>query len=421
MNYVLMHKKIPVAEINLDKQTSSISTIGGVFSEDHVPLGIPIKKGKVDRGSLNEWWRSRSIPASRVGVEQLLETLNITSTKTLLDKSFGLSLSDQYWICPTNSNLKWDDVNFFHNTFSEDVGNLLFDMEYEGNDIDLLSPDNTSDGWLKKKWKIIDGKRILIKGGSGATQQEPYNEVFASKVCERLGIPHIPYSLMIQEDYPYSMCENFINPDTDLISAWYVMQTEKKQNHVSVYQHYLNCCERLDIPNMEDFLDRMIVLDYLIVNEDRHQNNFGVIRHAETLEFIGASPIFDSGTSLWHSKPLSLIGSNRKINCKPFKNNHEDQIKLVQSFDWFEPSALHDIETVFYDITKDSLFIDGTRRDRICFAFRDRVDMLVEFVNVKSKGKYFHGVDTSNDVKEDVKYGGATKSLKKKKFRDHER
>lgn len=39
----------------------------------------------------------------------------------------------------------------------------------------------------------------------------------------------------------------------------------------------------------------MIVLDYLIVNEDRHQNNFGVVRNAETLEYLGAAPIYDSG------------------------------------------------------------------------------------------------------------------------------
>ncbi|MDR2163733.1 MAG: hypothetical protein LBO70_07340 [Clostridiales Family XIII bacterium] len=31
----------------------------------------------------------------------------------------------------------------------------------------LMSPDNTSDVWLRKKRKIIDGRRCLIKGGSG--------------------------------------------------------------------------------------------------------------------------------------------------------------------------------------------------------------------------------------------------------------
>ena len=56
-----------------------------------------------------------------------------------------------------------------------------------------------------------------------------------------------------------------------------------------------DCCEALGI---RDAVDRMIVLDYLIVNGDRHQNNFGVVRNADTLEYLGAAPIYDSGTSL---------------------------------------------------------------------------------------------------------------------------
>jgi hypothetical protein len=122
-------------------------------------------------------------------------------------------------------------------------------------EISLMSPDNTSDGWLKKKWKIINGKRCLIKGGSGAIQQEPYNEVIASKIMERLDIPHVKYSLIMEEEYPYSICEDFITPQTELISAWYVMQTEKKPNHISVYQHYVNCCEKLGIPKIKESLD----------------------------------------------------------------------------------------------------------------------------------------------------------------------
>ncbi len=36
----------------------------------------------------------------------------------------------------------------------------------------LVSPDNTSDGQLMKKWKIADGKRILMKGSSKPYYQE---------------------------------------------------------------------------------------------------------------------------------------------------------------------------------------------------------------------------------------------------------
>ena len=151
---------------------------------------------------------------------------------------------------------------------------------------DLMSPDNTSDGWLRKKWVIMDGERCLVKGGSGAIQQEPYNEVIASRIMEKLGIPHVEYMLQIRDGLPYSVCRDFITPKTEYIPAWYLMHTKAKPNHVSLYQHYLERCEALGIPGAERMLSQQIVLDYIIANEDRHQGNFGAVRDAETLEFI---------------------------------------------------------------------------------------------------------------------------------------
>lgn len=404
-SYVLMHKNTPVAGVDLDGATGTISAVGHVFHENHVPVGINIKKGLIDRTGLNEWWRGRAIPASRAGINNALLELRLPDTQLLLEKCLGLSLSDQYWICPAGSKLNWGKINFFENPFSEDMGNILFGRGSSNSKISLMSPDNTSDGWLKKKWKVIDGKRCLIKGGSGATQQEPYNEVFASRIMERLGIPHVPYSLLVEDNYPYSACGNFITPDTELISAWYIMHTAKKENHTSVYQHYVNCCDRLGVPGIRQALDQMIVLDYLIVNEDRHQNNFGVIRHAETLEFIGAAPIYDSGTSLWFDKPNALINRSLKTVCKPFKNNHEEQIKLVSSFDWIDFTALTDIEEELREIVQDSLFIDSVRCDALCLGIKNRVELLREAA--KNHGKQFF-VDTPvSDVTENTAYSAS--------------
>ena len=109
---------------------------------------------------------------------------------------FGLSLSDQYWICPEGSNLTWDSINFFENDFSEDIGDILFGENKKKDALDFSSPDNTSDGNLKKRWKIIDGKRCLIKGGSNPFRQQPFNEVIAAGLMERLDIPHVPYTVV---------------------------------------------------------------------------------------------------------------------------------------------------------------------------------------------------------------------------------
>ena len=409
--YILMHKDIPVAFLEIDEASGVISVIGEVYAEKHIPLGITVKRGKIKRSELNDWWRGRAIPASRSGIKTVLEDLQIATTQRLLEKCLGLSLSDQYWICPQSKNLKWSEINFFENNFSDDMGNILFGKVSSGemilnDEISLMSPDNTSDGWLKKKWKIINGKRCLIKGGSGAIQQEPYNEVIASKIMERLDIPHVKYSLIMEEEYPYSICEDFITPQTELISAWYVMQTEKKPNHISVYQHYVNCCEKLGIPKIKESLDKMMVVDYLIANEDRHQNNFGVIRNAESLNFIGAAPLFDSGTSLWFDKPTPMIGRTAKLQCKPFKNTHEEQIKIVSSFEWLDISKLNGIEEEFRELVRDSIFIDNIRCDAICKAMKERVNSLKKVIDNSGNKEYYSVADVKGDVRKDISYSG---------------
>ena len=216
-----------------------------------------------------------------------------------------------------------------------------------------------------------------------------------------LAIPHVTYTLTVQEDYPYSVCEDFITPETELIPAWYIMQTVKRPNHVSVYQHYMDCCEALGIPGVREAVDRMIVLDYLIVNEDRHQNNFGVVRNAETLEYLGAAPIYDSGTSLWFDKPTGMVGSGR-VTCKPFKDRHEEQIKLVSSFDWLDLSRLDSIEEEWMELTKGSLFLDEARRIAVARALRWRIETLKEI----SRCGVYAVPGTGHDVTEDIRYSG---------------
>ena len=402
--YILMHKNIPVAELELDAASGAIIRLGTIYEQNHVPVGVAVKHGSIDRSALNEWWRGRAIPASRYGIRNALMEMEISNVQLLTEKCLGLSLSDQYWICPVGSGISWGQVNFFENPFSSDVGDILFGERAGNRQISLMSPDNTSDGWLKKKWTIIDGKRCLLKSGSGATWQEPYNEVLASRIMERLHIPHVSYTLLMKEDYPYSVCEDFITPETELITACHIMQTMKKPNHVSVYRHYMDCCKQLEIPGIEAAVNRMLVLDYLIVNEDRHQNNFGVIRRADTLEYVGAAPIYDSGTSLWFDKPTRMIHAGVKAACKPFKGSHEEQIKLVTDFAWLDFSALTGIDEELREIVKGSLFVDETRCSALCKALKGRVRMLEEAALSARHTIFFDS--TRSDVMKDFPYSG---------------
>lgn len=397
MNYTLMHKEIPVLDLDLDEATGSLRRLGTVYHPAHLPLGTTDKKGQADRRALNAWWIDRSIPASRSGVRQALETLDLPDPHLLLVRCFGLSLSDQYWVKPLGRDLSWASINFFDNPFSEDIGDVLLGKPPHSAAIDFCSPDNTSDGFLKKRWKILNGKRCLLKAGSNPFLQQPFNEVIASLLAETLGIPHVPYTLLWDDGLPYSVCEDFITPDTELVSAWRVMQSFPKDNSTSVYRHYLNCCAALGIPDMAHAVNQMIVLDYLIANEDRHQNNFGLIRDANTLAWLGAAPIFDSGSSLGYDKLAPQIRSLRFAECKPFKKTHDEQLKLVTDFTWIDFAALEGIEPKIKAILDQAgEYLDAPRKAAILSAFSARVE------DVRTLAKSHHPEDDlAQDVQQD--------------------
>lgn len=404
MNYTLMHKSIKVADLSLDEETGSIVKIGEIYNFAHLPIGTTKDNLSADRALLNKWWTDRSIPASRSGVRDALEILRVSTPKLLLAKCYGLSLSDQYWVKPINSDLEWELVNFFDNDFSEDVGDILFGKAKDSENISLNSPDNTSDGCLKKRWKIINQKRCLLKAGSLPYEQQPFNEAIASLIMDKLNVDHVNYSVIIDDEKPYSVCEDFISSDTELVTAWKILQKFPKPNHLSVYQHYINCCNSLDIDDIVDKINQMIVVDFIIANEDRHLNNFGLIRNANTLEWIGVAPIFDSGSSLGYDKVTPNMDKQSLIVCKPFKKTHFEQLKLVTSFDWIDFDALKNIDNEILGILNDAdeNLIDDARKRKIISSINQRIEYIHNLAMEKTwQANDDIAEDVENDVAED--------------------
>lgn len=376
--------------LNIGEDTGYIKEIKELYAPEHLPLGVQVKNGVADRADLGVWWHDRAIPSHRFGIRAIMRDLDIYDTKIFLMKCYGLCLSDQYWICPEGSGISWDSINYFTNGFSSDLGDILFCANRKDTDsADLSSPDGSTGGNLKKRWKIADdGRRILIKGGSSPYYQQPINEVAANRVADLLGIPHIKYDTIEENGEPYSVCEDFVTENTELIPAWQIFKTKKQDDDTSVYRHFLDCCESLAIPGALDFLDKMITLDYIIMNEDRHFNNFGALRNPETLEWIGMAPIYDSGTSLGYDKDFMQISNGGEYICKPFKNSHEKQIALVSSFQWLDTAKLSGV----YDIVSETLQ-RGTDKTR--------AKSIADFVNKRTKDiAYLSSPESSGGIED---------------------
>jgi hypothetical protein len=366
-----MHKNINVAELAIN-ENGNISMIKKIFYPEHFPIGV-----ESNAKSINNWFAGRSIPVSRKGsnfIFQQLSEIGVDTPVELAKKSFGLSLSDHYWINPENLELSWDKINFFQNQFSTEIGVAFFEGSViDATNIDLMAPDNTSDGVLRKRWIIADDNtRVLIKSGSGH-KQEPYNEVIASGLCKRLDVPYVPYTLTKNGD---SACPNMLDENTELVCAHYINNILPRDKNTSKYQHFLDCATNLNIPNVKTYIDKMLTIDYIIANEDRHLGNFGAIRNLNTLEWVGMSPIFDCGSSLWYEDDTPHIN----VASKPFKGKHQEQIKLVTDLSWFDKTKLDGFSEFVTEILNKNTFCSHNpdRIEKICNEIDRRINCIAE-------------------------------------------
>lgn len=390
-DFTLMHKDIPVIDIKISDYAGDICHINKAMHPEHLPVGVNYKRkdGKIliNRAGINNWWSGRAIPESRDDIDNFVNVFGTKMPKTMISRTHGLSLTDAYWIKSVGDNISWSDINYFENSFSHDIGDVLFGAAKDAKNVNVDSPDVTTDGCLRKRWQIINNKRCLVKAGNEAFNQQPFNEVIASKIMDRLNIDHTVYDMHYQDGCPYSVCETFADINNEYVSAWRVVQSKPKANHESYYTHYVDICKEHGLENITDDIDRMIVVDYIIANEDRHFNNFGIMRDANTLEWVKAAPIFDSGSSLGYDKISCDIDKN--IKCKTFKSTHEKQLALVKSFDWVDFSKLNGVEDDVAEImsTDNAKAVLGDNRAADIARFvKKRVENLEKYAVQRSKG-----------------------------------
>ena len=328
MKYVLMNKNTPVIEVGFDIKGQYLSEIGKSFNVEYAPLGIVDKNKKIELEALSSWWEDRAVSDSRRNVENALNLLKKNRYEFII-QSLALSLSDQYWIKPIDTKIEWKDINFFTNNFSDEIGKLFFENYISnGNKRDYSSPDWTLNGTLDKKWIIRNDKRFLCKKGSEPFYQQPYNEVVASKLLKKLKCDNfVEYEMAGTEENPYSICENFIQENTEYIPATTLKKISIRTPKETEFDYFMRCCQQLKIKEiMQRNLDYIIPFDYLIGNVDRNYGNFGVIRNVETLKIIGVAPVFDNGNSLWYNDVLI----KPEIKSYPFMFNQEEQIQYVK-------------------------------------------------------------------------------------------
>lgn len=389
MKCILMNKNKKVLTAEYQSSLGVFTDIYNVIDIDFAPIILKnaYQLNEELKVSLSEWFKGRGIPSWRDDLDLLLAKLNISTPTELLDKAFGLSLSDQYWIKPFDSEIEYKDINFFEHDFEDsEFTSVTFSNTRDSNTkISLISPNNTTDGRLKKTWIIENGKRYLLKGGYKNEVMQPFNEVLATMICERLGFKHISYTIDVIKDKIVSKCECFINKDTELVSAYQILHNNCNKDEA--YETYIKILENNGIDKAREEIENMFILDFIMLNEDRHLNNFGIIRNVENLNWIETAPIFDTGQSLnildYNDEELVINGDGRFFYDMDKFDTIINYIKNIKRFDLSKLDGIceefDDLLHKYQNITK----MTDRRIDKICALLLSRINKLKRIIDSK--------------------------------------
>jgi len=381
--YILKHKNINVADVIIED--GDITDVINIHEPEHLPYKYVDEKSKNIK-LLNSWIEHRGIPFKREDYNAIMKEFNVNTSKELTVLSYGLNLTDHYWLCEKNNERKWEDVNFLDNKFSDRIGKILPELteKYQ----DFINPDFSSNGRLIKFWIINNEKRELCKAGSGDLKQEPFNEVIASQIAERLNIDHVNYELGKYNNEIYSKCGCMIDKNLEFVDSFKVFL--EGNNTGNRYNDYLNVCSKMGINNAREEVDKMIVIDYLIRNTDRNSGNYGILRNSETLKWERIAPVFDNGNSLWYNaQGVQFINGNTKSECKSFNGENEKNILLIGNTDWYNKNKLNDVDKVITGVLKNNIYIENERIDKIVNEFHKRVNNLDIALNRNMKSQDF--------------------------------
>jgi hypothetical protein len=127
----------------------------------------------------------------------------------------------------------------------------------------------------------------------------------------------------------------------------------------------------------------MMVLDYLLVNNDRHFRNFGILRDSTHLAEAWVAPIFDSGTSLYCNEGRGGIVYSEKGKAQPAPcfTDLTQQLDLVKDWKWYNESRLEGMDEVCREIFSKVPQVENERGKAIAEIMNIRIKELRKYAD----------------------------------------
>ena len=256
-------------------------------------------------GNMEAWLAARAVDSHRTNSRLLKKALRLESKddlSTVLAVN-AVAITDNYWVKGLDdTTTSYADVRFSMNHFDKLA--LTGDVN-SFNQPPSRTPELTNTGSFEKCWRLFDGQWWMIKAGK---PEELFSELLICEIGKLLGFPMAQYA----PDGNFIKSRDFTDhAKVDFESAAGLIGEES--DYIKIYE----ALKPFGAKIAESYL-QMCYLDALVINMDRHEYNFGLLRDSDTGRVLSLAPFFDHNIALVSrisiSYPKMSFENDRLIN-----------------------------------------------------------------------------------------------------------
>lgn len=285
-----------------------------IVNENLLPLYLK------NTGNVEKWLETRAIDHHRANSRLLKKALRLAEkddVSSVLSVN-AVTITDNYWIKPLDSTLTYSDVRFDNDYFS----NLALTGSYDSfnkaaNSKNSRTPELTNTGSFEKCWKLRNGTWWMHKT---ANHEELFSELFIYKLGLRLNFKMAEYErgnkVIKTKDFTDNASVNF----------------EPAFAFMGDNEDYIETLKKLKLicPQAIGDYVKMLFLDTICANPDRHTFNFGILRDTDSGEILGLAPNFDNNMALISRGYPKNISRKNDMLIKLFNELMEYDSQLKQ-------------------------------------------------------------------------------------------
>lgn len=240
--------------------------------------------------NVQSWLALRAVDRHRPNSRLLrrLYRLSDAEDAEIALRASAVTITDNFWVRPEGSSEIYDDVRFKENLFADVALEGKLDAFSDGRwQHPPSSPELTNVGSFEKCWRFENGAWWMYKRGD---ESEQFAELFTAAVTARLGYSGTAYYLtstgVKSKDFTENGKYNF-DPAVGIIG--------------DNYDDYIFCYEKLQTFGQQfaDDYVKLLYVDAICRNVDRHSGNFGILRDPDTGEAIRLAPNYDNNIAMF--------------------------------------------------------------------------------------------------------------------------